>query len=606
MTITEEAVRRPPNAPGPTRPDPTTPGNLAVADVARLLDAPYPALPFIQFAFSGHARPGDLGDVDAIATALENAFVTLAAAGVRQGRLLTGLAPGADGLAAKAWTEAGLGPIHVVYPFLADPFLADRGDGVPPAVDAATWLNGEATRAYGRNPHLAQARWLIGAADLLVVVWTGRHGRGAGGAADAVRLALEHGLPVLWVDTANPHRPRLIRPEYLDEDFGFLEFLEELRYRRAPLVQDATAETLHIALSELGLDEPASPPDEAPPAGDGKAKARGRHVAWPWRTYAVFRRLLGGKTNAFTARPPPEDLQAQLGFESLTRARDAADEQANRLGSIHRSHQVILLGVAILAATAGSASGLWPHLKVATAAIELVLALGALMVWLGSERGERHRLWGEARKLAEDLRIERAAWAVGVSTVAAGQSSHGTGRAARRERRLAGLPQGAFDPKRVAAWGEWAVEELITGQVAYHRAQSTINGRISHRVHQVENLSFGILMLVLLSYVAAAVALSTVGRETPHWLSGMVVLTGAIVPAIGAAGLALEATLALGEQSRRSRVLSAQLESLMANFRPSQGLERLQAVARTAIRLQCVQEDHWTEDTSRRRLLRVG
>jgi hypothetical protein len=264
------------------------------------------------------------------------------------------------------------------------------------------------------------------------------------------------------------------------------------------------------------------------------------------------------------------------------------------------------LAFAILAASAGSMPALWPGLKLAMVSLELLLALGALLVWLDSERGERHHRWGEARKLAEDLRLERAAWALGVSTVPRGPSDHHGGGAARRLRRLAGLPHGAYRPERVAQWGDWAMEELITSQVAYHRSQATINGRISHRVHQMENLSFGTLLIMLLSYVAISVTLAATGRETPHWLGGLVIITGAIVPAIGAAGLALEATLALGEQAGRSRVLAAQLESLALEPDAAPNLERLQARARTAIRLQRIQEEHWTEGAVRRRLFRGG
>lgn len=131
---------------------------------------PAPALQFIQVAFAGHNRPGDLGDVDAVAAGLQAAFEMLAAAGLRQGRLLTGFAPGADPVAAGAWNAAGLGSVHVVYPFVDD--SAQNPSTAP--IGSATWLDGATTRLYGRNPHLAQTRWLIGAADLLIVVWTGR------------------------------------------------------------------------------------------------------------------------------------------------------------------------------------------------------------------------------------------------------------------------------------------------------------------------------------------------------------------------------------------------------------------------------------------------
>jgi hypothetical protein len=480
--------------------------------------------------------------------------------------------------------------VHGVFPFLTD----KPPRGAARLVEQATWLDGESTREAGRNPYLTLTRWLIGAADLLVVVWTGKDARGAGGTADAVRLALEHRIPVLWIKPGKGSSLRLIKPEHLGEDFGFLEFLEEVRFARAPLVTPADAESLHAALKEIGL---ARTPDE----GDRRAGIPGRTA----RTYRLFRRWVGGQASPAAAHAAPADLQSQPGFVGLSAAQAEADEQANRLGALHRSHQVILLGVAILAATAGSASALWPSLKVAMVAVELVLAVGALLIWRDSERGRRHQRWGEARRLAEDLRLERAAWTLGVSTTPHGLNLTST-EAARHARRLAGLPAGAFDSKRVAAWGRWAMAELVGGQAAYHRNQGVISARISHRVHQAENFSFAVLLGTLVGYLVTTGIMTALGQETPHWLAGVVFMAGSIVPAIGAAGLALEATLSLGEEAQRSTVLAGHLDALAQRLRPDSGLESFQAVARSAIRLQRAQEDHWAEGSIRRRLVRGG
>ena len=523
----------------------------------------------------------------------------LSEAGVDRARLLTGLAPGADVLAVEAWRTAGLGPVHAVFPFLADEAPEDVAD----LVDSGTWLDGEATRSIGRNPHLSQSLWMIGAADLLVVIWTGEHARGAGGTADAVRLALEHGIPVLWVRPGKSATLRVIRPEHLDEDFGFLEFLEQLRLDRAPLVQEASPDTVRQTLLDLGLGGPDRAADPAGKAG-GEA-ARSTRIIWPWRTFALFRRLLGGKASPFEAGTPPPDLLAQQGFVALTHARNDAERRAHELGAIHRSHQVILLGVAILAATAGSASAVWPHLKIAMVTIELALAVGALLVWLDSERGERRHRWGEARQLAEQLRLERAAWTLGVSTAFPGAHPHRRS-VARDIRRAVGLPIGPFDRERVAAWGGWAVDELFAGQAAYHRDQSRINGGISHRVRQLEITSFAILLLILTSYVIAAAGAGLLGREIPHWFEGLVIMAGATVPAIGAACLALEAALSLGDQARRSRILVERLQALGAEIGPAPTLQRLQNAVKAAIRLERLHEEHWTEEASRRRLFRGG
>lgn len=547
-------------------------------------------LPFVQVAFAGHNRTEDLGDVEHVEAGLAGAFDLLRQAGVKDARLVTGLAPGADLLAAKAWRAAGLGPIQAVFPFIDDevePWVADL-------MECGTWLDGKATETVGRNPYLAQTRWLIGAADLLAVVWTGETARGAGGTADAVRLALEHGIPVLWVKPGEPNALRLIRPEHLDEDFGFLEFLEELKFGREPLVRAATGQTLRQALFELGLGGPE--PEIGPPVG---LPARSSRI------YANFRRLLGGKPPPYKATPTPADLAAQPGFERMSEAQAAADRRANSLGATHRSHQVLLLGVMILAAFAGSISGLIPDIEVWMALFELFLTVVAYVIWSGSERENRHHRWGVARRLAEDLRLERVAWVLGVSTVPHGvnpSSSH----VARHVRRLAGLPQGVFNAARVSSWGEWAMDELISGQAAYHRAQSIINGHISHRVHQLENVSGWVLFLLLLSFVSASLGIPAFRHHAPEWMTGVVMLAGAIVPAITAAALALEATLSLGEQAQRSRILATRLEALTHDLRSPRKLETYQAAAKAAIRLQRAQEDHWTEGVVRRRLFRGG
>jgi len=560
---------------------------------------PLPALQFVQVAFAGHNRAPELGDRGRAESALIDAFARIKAAGVTQARLLSGYAPGADRLAARAWRAIGLGPVHAVFPFLDESRAAAAR-----WVDGATWLDGEATLAGGRHPHLAQSRWLIGAADLLVVIWSGAPARGPGGTADAVRLALEHGVPVLWIDPAQLAAPRLIRAQALDEDMGFLEVLDILAAGGGDWVVEASPREIHAALAELGLSGHARTPEPAhrphrtrpPPRAD---------VAWPWRAYALFRRALGGRAAPYQPPPPPADLAAEPGFAVLTEAYQAADARARRLGAIHRSHQVILLAFAILAAAAGSASAMWPGLKLAMVGLELALAAIALVVWFDAERARRHHAWGEARKLAEDLRLERAAWALGLTSVPHGPHGAG-GLAAGQARRLAGLPGGGFDRTRIQAWGDWVMGELVGGQIAYHQAQAKINGRVSHRLHLAENVSFAILLLVLLTYLGVAIVDMVRGGQVPHVLGGLVIMAGAIVPAIGAAGLALEATLGLGEEAQRSHVLAEQLAQVDRARSPDGGLEELQRLARAAIRLQRAQEDHWTEGAARRRLFRGG
>src|SRR5206468_3047983 len=179
---------------------------------------------------------------------------------------------------------------------------------------------------------------------------------------------------------------------------------------------------------------------------------------------------------------PPPDLCEQSGFRHLTEAYQAADREAQRLAAIHRSQQVLLLVAAISAASIGASPSIWPEFKINAVLVELVLAVVAVAISAGAARSERHERWGRARRLAEQLRLERAAWTLGLST--AGHRLTGLGPSpaeARAARRGAGLAQGAYDADRVSRWGTWALSELVIGQARYHRASGALNQRIAHR-----------------------------------------------------------------------------------------------------------------------------
>ncbi|MGE5502617.1 MAG: DUF4231 domain-containing protein [Ignavibacteriales bacterium] len=550
------------------------------------------ALPTIQVAFAGHNRPNDLRGRRALSRDLAAAFAMLKAAGVDSARLVSGFASGADELALAVWKDAGLGPAHIVFPFLTDGVAGEIG----PAglAQAATWLDGAAAEAAGRNAHLQQTRWLLAAAELLIVVWTGAQARGAGGTADAVRLALERGLPVLWIKPAAPGLLRLIRPPEAEEGFDFTEFLESGGRDRLEL---ATPEGLREALrqgngSALEL-----------PAEDGAwRRIDGWLHRWLWKTYLVFCRLAGGpplRDDQHPAAPP--DLAAQPGFQALTKAYEAADARANRLAAVHRSEQILLLLGMVAAAVVGSSPALWPGLKLGAVLMELALSVAALFIWLTAARAHQHERWSELRRFAEQLRLERAAWAAGVTALHPGRmaafAEHSVlGHDAVRR---AGPPLGRFDGERARRWGAWAMAELVGGQAAYHRHLSSRDGRIARRIHLIEDVSFVVLLLVLASYAFADLL-----AQPPHWAGGVVVIAGTVIPAIGAATMALEAKLEFEDQSLRSRIIAAKLEALQLELGERPTSTAMQGAARKAIRWLSAEADQWREGAARRRLFR--
>jgi len=550
----------------------------------------------IQIAFAGHNRPHDLGPPRLVSAALAAAFEMIRAAGVDHALLLTGLAPGADELAAKAWRDANLGKIHAVFPFLEDGKRLNIGPGGVAA--SATWLDGAAAEAQGRNPHLKQTRMIVEAADLVVVVWTGEPAKGAGGTADAVLCALDLNLPVLWIQPSKAHPLRIIRPEKLPSDFHFPEFQEALHRGRLDHVEIATPEIL----AKIFEAAPASAH-----AHHEQAKLRRSRVddvlhRTLWKTYRAFRRHVGGRVKLDTPDlSVPASLEAQHGFQELSAAHHYADHIANRLSAVHRSEQVLLVLTMIAAAVVGSLWNIWPELKVTTIWIELILAVAALLVWATASDRRQHEHWSIERHRAERLRLERAGWVIGIGVAGATAGPPGIRPAVvRPTARAPGLPTGRFDAERVASWGKWAMAELVDGQASYHRAISAIEGRIAHRIHRVEDVSFLFLFVVFTLYVA----LDAVHTHA-EWLSGVVAVTGTIVPALAAASLALEAKLEFAEQSARSKRIAATLESLADTLGPNPSLDALQDVGRVAMRLHLAEASRWQEGTDRRQLLRA-
>lgn len=573
---------------------------------ATAASAAAPGLITLQVAFAGHNRAPDLGHHPPILEGLLAAFNLIKTAHRGSARLLTGLASGADELAAAAWRQAGLGPIHAVFPFLHDPDAPPVGpDGV---AESATWLDGEATETEGRNPHLKQTRLIIETADLLVVVWTGERARGAGGTADAVRYALDLGLPVLWIKPSEPGALRLIRPEDLPSDFDFHEFQEALQAGRRAHIEPASLENLREVMWARAPSEPSPPAAEpqANPSGLLNRIDEWLH-GWLWKTYGVFRKVVGGKVDPVPPGPDvPDDLAAQRGFQTLTAAYLKADQHANRLAAVHRSEQVLLIFAMVMAAAVGSAWVVWPQVKVPAVTIELLLALSALWVWSRAQRARQHERWSEERLLAEQLRHERAGWALGVSVASTGgrDQHRRTDDLARQTLRSAGLPHGRFDTERVRRWGAWSMNELIDGQSAYHRAISARDGRIAHRIHTVEDGSFVFLLIVLGGYLALYFGLHLVDAHPPHWMAGAVSMVGTIVPAMAAASMALEAKLEFKEQSDRSQRVAAHLEQLAGRLDPEPSFSGLQSAARAAMRWHITEASRWQEGAQRRRLFR--
>jgi hypothetical protein len=119
-------------------------------------------------------------------------------------RLHTGLASGADQIAAK-WARSRGYSVRAVLPFEPDEYRKDFEfndeltdfDNALDAADEIVVLPGD--RADAEDAYVLVGKHLVEAADLMIAIWDGEEGRGPGGTAHVVELALENSVPVIHI-----------------------------------------------------------------------------------------------------------------------------------------------------------------------------------------------------------------------------------------------------------------------------------------------------------------------------------------------------------------------------------------------------------------------
>jgi hypothetical protein len=558
--------------------------------------------------------------------------------GMARLRLLIGAAPGADRLAAAAWRDAGLGEIHLIFPF-RDPGSADAWTDRPERGDAETRV--ETTPEFGPwtgidsislglggdHAHAEVARWVVRHADLLLAWWDGLPSRGAGGTADTIERALARGVPVVWLQPGGP-AARLIDPALAHVHADAAEALADVAAIARPLSAEALAPLLSAALAPPDAPGDAASPDAAARrdyAAVDPLKPRTPTLApvqrlldrTLWTAFKRFERIAGGRQLGPEAGPPPPlplAVAAQPGFARLRAASAEASVRADHLGAIHRSEQLLLINLAILAVVVGASPALSPPGRVEetahaiAAAIELALGLTALAITAAARRAHRHRRWSDARALAERFRGACATWPLGVdiADANAGPAQSWTEWRARAVLRATGPRRGWIDRPRFDESARWSVAQLLDSQIAYHARQHRLAEHIEANIQRTEAGAFGLLMVTLAAYLAAAWTAPLTGWRPPHWVAGVVTVVSAVTPAIGGGCLALAATNGFGETALRSQRLEAAFRQLKDELGDSDAYHHIQAVLRRGAQLLADDADAWRDRLQRRRLVRGG
>jgi hypothetical protein len=619
----------------------------ASAATARALAKPGDLPLVTTVGFSGHRAIEDSAEADRLIgealAAVGAAFQTLqqaqgeAFAGSPGLRLLVGAAPGTDRIIAAAWRGARLGEVHLIYPFREpagdaaftdDPVKADPETRVetPPAGEAWTGIDSVSLGLDHQRAHAEVGRWIIRHADLLVAWWNGEPPAGPGGAGDTVRRALDRGLPVVWLQPGQPH-PRVVDPARLHQHADAAEMLTHLAEIAEPLDAERLAAVLAPALAPPGdgvddaetnarRDYAAVDPMRRRSAPLGLAQALLDRTLW--RSFALFEAMTGGVRAASDERlGGPPSLAAQPGFQRLAAASRAAAERSTHLSSIHRSEQLLLIIVAILAVLTGALPALFEdprqlaNAHALSAGVEFGLGLFAFILVSAARRAHRHRRWSDGRRLAERLRAARATWPLGFDIADAQMQPAATWTEwrARAVLRAAGPPRGWIDRPRFDAEAAWVASQLIGGQIDYHARQHRIAENIERFVQRVESVAvFGLMGMLLAYLLLSGQAWITHGPRPSHLFGGWVMVVSAVSPAIGAGCLALEATNGFGELARHSQHLEVEFGHLRERLGQidHQPYHHVQSIIRRAAQLVVEDADAWRDRALRRRLVRGG
>jgi hypothetical protein len=140
-------------------------------------------------------------------------FLLEAGGGGAAPTLLTGLAEGADRIAAQEALELGF-RVEAILPFRRAEYEKDfSGTASLREFGQLLTRSGEVHELPGsrRTPEAQDAAYaavgssILDRTDVLLAVWDGRRGRGLGGTTQVLLEALQRAMPVVWIAAADPH-----------------------------------------------------------------------------------------------------------------------------------------------------------------------------------------------------------------------------------------------------------------------------------------------------------------------------------------------------------------------------------------------------------------
>lgn len=506
--------------------------------------------------------------------------------------ILSSLAEGADRIVAEAGLAAGFG-LEVVLPLGRAEYAHDfetqesvaRFEQLLARASAVFELDGaadERPRAYETAGFV-----MLSNIDLLIAIWDGEDADGIGGTAQIVARAIADGVPVMWINPANPNAMQIRWPR-----------AGGLPPARANMRPEDAFQSADEATIALMIKEILSLPTQVEARKSLKQYLVEKERHWnfcPWNTLLLW--LFAGRPLRLTdfhlpeplaefnaqwetyLRILPKDRAQRPAIESvLLPAFSVADHLAVYYSLVYRSTYIFNFLFAAVA-VALALGGIFVHDVVAKSYLvftELVIIIAILITWLHGHRKQWHRRWLEYRRLAECLRHMRILAPLG--------SAGPVDRPGRNLdvdeqdwvswyawslRRLLPLPDRSVDAEYLAAMREAVRSAEIAGQLRYHTENASINAKLDPRMQRGGQVFFGItggICVVFLCFVGL------VGLPNTHWdretILGVFTFLTALLPTLGAALGAIHVQgdfKTVAEQSSRTAKRLSAVDKILAD-----------------------------------------
>ena len=493
-------------------------------------------------------------------------------------RLITGLAEGADGIAADCAAARGW-TLDVVLPFFREEFTEDFAEGAARdhflaqmAISDATFeLPGDRDAAGGQGVAYERAgRVVLAQCDILVAVWDGGPTRGRGGAPQIIAEAVLQGIPVIHIDPANVQAPQLL-----------WDGLEELDLGQQTVETVARGDLSGLPGLIRGLIDPPSDPGSRAilDQWQGRPGRRGWTIAFGYPLLLAVMGIKRPKRSDFTLGAEPATPVEMAATHCATGSTFAAalrnqlaprfaraDAAAARTAQLFRSVYITNFLLAALAVVL-SLMGLALPAKVKPVLITLELATIAVIL-IQTRVGNRaawHRMWLDNRALAEQLRCLAISSQLGdldlreVRARMAGWVSWYT----RGTSRDLGLPSARVDAAYLGAVRDSLIA-LIDDQVAYLASDAQRMHRLEHRLHTLGTVMFGVTIVTcigLLMFKAADALIHSLDVFAQPLTIAATIISAAL-PAVGAAIYGIRMQGDFAGIAERNQVLGDQLATM--------------------------------------------